>query len=236
MRSAYLLFNMAIASSLFGPFFVHVRFWSRWRGMLRGIVYVSLPFIVWDIYASSAGHWFFNERFTFALRPGGIPVEEMLFFISVPLACMYVWSVIERFADKQIVPTHRARTGLLVAALVLLASTVFVQGRGYTHIVLVAAAFTCVVLTRHTWLIVSRRFWVFQVVCLGLFIACNTILTSLPIITYGDQAILGIRVGTIPIEDFAYNFALLNLFLLAFISGDMTKLRYHRGKHATSKP
>jgi lycopene cyclase domain-containing protein len=42
----------------------------------------------------------------------------------------------------------------------------------------------------------------------------------LPIITYGSDAIIGFRIGDIPIEDFFFNFAFINLFLLAFTTAD----------------
>jgi lycopene cyclase domain-containing protein len=50
------------------------------------------------------------------------------------------------------------------------------------------------------------------------FIVANGILTGLPVVLYDDRQNLGIRAGTIPIEDFLYSFAML---LLAFSMFDL---------------
>lgn len=219
MRSyAYALFLVAIATALIGPFFVGVRFWRQWRGMVRGILFVSVPFILWDIYATRHYHWFFNPIYVQSWRVFGLPIEEILFFVIVPLACMSVWTVMERLPDRPMGNPQNIRLGLLTTALVLSAAVLLVSGRPYTHIVLLAASITCVLLARSPGLLATRRFWTFQLICLGLFFISNTVLTSLPIVQYNPGAILGLRVGTIPLEDLAYHFALLNLFLLAFMS------------------
>ena len=60
----------------------------------------------------------------------------------------------------------------------------------------------------------SRNFWI----ALGLtylpFLAANGVLTALPIVWYDDTRILGIRAGTIPLEDFFYSFSMLALAAL----------------------
>jgi lycopene cyclase domain-containing protein len=44
-------------------------------------------FVVWDLYAIAAGHWHFDPEQTVGLVfPGGIPLEELLFFVIVPTA------------------------------------------------------------------------------------------------------------------------------------------------------
>ena len=49
-----------------------------------------------------------------------------------------------------------------------------------------------------------------------LFFVANSVLTALPIVSYGPQAILGIRVYTIPLEDFFYNFGMLGYYLFFY--------------------
>jgi lycopene cyclase domain-containing protein len=57
----------------------------------------------------------------------------------------------------------------------------------------------------------SRNFWV----AIGLtylpFLAANGILTGLPVVWYDDARILGVRAGSIPLEDFFYSFSMLAL-------------------------
>jgi lycopene cyclase domain-containing protein len=44
----------------------------------------------------------------------------------------------------------------------------------------------------------------------------NGILTSLPVVTYGGMEFSGIRIVTIPLEDFLYNITLLGFELLVY--------------------
>lgn len=235
MRSAYLLFNVAVLSSLLGTAFVTVRFWSRWRGFLRGLLFVSGPFVLWDMYAAASGHWFFNQDYTFSARFQGLPIEEILFFISVPAACMFVWSTTARFHSGVFMPRKYLQFALLAA---------FVAGIGfgiacdrpYTRIVLIVGAFTCLAMAIFSRWINTFRFLLFELVTFALFLISNSVLTGLPIITYGNDAITGYRVGTIPIEDFVYNFALINMFLLFFAGPQTEDVRYHKGAYEEANP
>src|SRR3712207_9313021 len=46
-------------------------------------------FVVWVLYAIAAGHWDYSATRTLDVRlPGGIPVEEVLFFLVVPVCAV----------------------------------------------------------------------------------------------------------------------------------------------------
>ncbi|MBR9976312.1 MAG: lycopene cyclase domain-containing protein [Bacteroidetes bacterium] len=81
----------------------------------------------------------------------------------------------------------------------------------YTALVLVAAALAVVLdlAILRTRILLTRRYAVFLAVMLLFFLVVNGILTGLPVVMYAPQAITGFRVITIPIEDFAYLFALV---------------------------
>lgn len=53
------------------------------------ILPVSTLFLLWDAYAISQGHWFFDrEQMLGIVGPLNIPLEEYLFFIFIPLAAI----------------------------------------------------------------------------------------------------------------------------------------------------
>ncbi len=81
----------------------------------------------------------------------------------------------------------------------------------YTEIVILAAALALLLdmAVLRTRLLLSRRYWIFMAVMLVFFLIVNGILTGLPVVIYSSQAITGFRVITIPIEDFAYLYALI---------------------------
>ena len=61
----------------------------RWKRTLISILPVSTVFIIWDAYAISQGHWFFNPDRTLGIYgPFAIPLEEYLFFIIIPIAAI----------------------------------------------------------------------------------------------------------------------------------------------------
>ena len=82
-----------IAFTIVGSFWLEV---ALKVGVLRRIKRVALSilpiaslFIVWDLYAISRGHWHFDSKQILGvIGPGGIPLEEFLFFIFVPVAAI----------------------------------------------------------------------------------------------------------------------------------------------------
>ncbi len=62
-----------------------------------------------------------------------------------------------------------------------------------------------------TKLIRNKKFWVFWCVMFMLIFLINGYLTWRPIVTYGEGYYLGVRLFTIPIEDFLYGFSLITL-------------------------
>ena len=57
--------------------------------MSTGIVLAV--FAVWDIFAVRANVWAFNPSYIIGIRFAGLPLEEILFFISVPVTSILVW-------------------------------------------------------------------------------------------------------------------------------------------------
>jgi lycopene cyclase domain-containing protein len=61
----------------------------RWRRLLLTLVPVVIIFTAWDIAAIAAGHWTFDPaQTTGVLLPGRLPLEELLFFVVVPVCAV----------------------------------------------------------------------------------------------------------------------------------------------------
>ena len=61
----------------------------RWQRAATSILPIALLFIGWDAYAIRCGHWFFDRNQILGIYgPFGIPLEEYLFFIVVPMAAL----------------------------------------------------------------------------------------------------------------------------------------------------
>ncbi len=76
-----------ILGSIWLEFVLRTRVLVRPRRLFLTIFPVVLPFLAWDAYAISQGHWWFDEtRILGVYLPFEIPFDELLFFIIIPLA------------------------------------------------------------------------------------------------------------------------------------------------------
>jgi lycopene cyclase domain-containing protein len=67
--------------------YLGVRVWRRPRRLALTVLPVVVVFTLWDLYAISRDHWFFDpEQTTGVLLFGILPLEELLFFVVVPIA------------------------------------------------------------------------------------------------------------------------------------------------------
>ncbi|GAA5116490.1 hypothetical protein GCM10023339_25240 [Alloalcanivorax gelatiniphagus] len=53
--------------------------------VLLTIALAGTPFLLWDLYATHVGHWWFDEGQTLPWRVAGLPLEEIGFFVVIPL-------------------------------------------------------------------------------------------------------------------------------------------------------
>ncbi|MEV4412139.1 lycopene cyclase domain-containing protein [Catellatospora sp. NPDC049609] len=61
----------------------------QWRRLLLVAVPVLAVFVAWDLAAIAAGHWSFDHDQVLGVwLPGGMPLEELLFFLVVPLCAI----------------------------------------------------------------------------------------------------------------------------------------------------
>jgi lycopene cyclase domain-containing protein len=74
---------------------VHV--YARWRRFLLAVLPEFVAFVVWVLYAIAQGHWHYNRDLLLGIRlPGGIPVEEVLFFVVVPLCSVLAFEAVRK--------------------------------------------------------------------------------------------------------------------------------------------
>lgn len=64
---------------------LHTRVYARWRRLLLTLLPVFVVFTLWDVLAIRAGHWAYDPRQTTGLHVGNLPVEELLFFLVIPV-------------------------------------------------------------------------------------------------------------------------------------------------------
>ncbi len=72
-----------------------VRVYRRWRRLLLTLLPVVAVLVTWDLYAIAAGHWTFDPAQTLDVElPGGLPLEELLFFVVIPLCSVLAYEAV----------------------------------------------------------------------------------------------------------------------------------------------
>jgi lycopene cyclase domain-containing protein len=75
--------------TLWLEFALRTHVYRRWLRLLLTVAPVVIVFSGWDLYAIAAGHWTFDpETTTGVVLLGGLPLEELLFFIVVPICAV----------------------------------------------------------------------------------------------------------------------------------------------------
>ncbi|MGH7456926.1 MAG: lycopene cyclase domain-containing protein [bacterium] len=209
MKFEYLLLNLLIViGPLVMSFEKQIRFVNKWRYAFPAIFIAAVPYIIWDVLVTGR-HWWFNEHYTLDFRLLKLPLEEWLFFVTVPFASLFVWETIAfHFFDKNLMTMQYVRRGFYL--LPLLGAFVFVGGKEYTGLMLVFLGIAAI-LDRmlKTNLFLRRRLLTDLASVLILILVFNGYLTWRPVVLYDKAYQLGIRLGTIPIEDFGYGISLI---------------------------
>jgi lycopene cyclase domain-containing protein len=73
------------------------RVWRRPGRLARAVAPVAAVFVAWDLWATHTGTWDFAERYTIGVRfPGGMAVEELAFFVVVPVCGLLTLVTVRR--------------------------------------------------------------------------------------------------------------------------------------------
>ncbi|QYM76937.1 lycopene cyclase domain-containing protein [Leucobacter luti] len=65
--------------------------------LLQAILVTVIVFSVWDIAAIGAGMWSYNPQFTTGIMlPFGLPLEELVFFIAIPICGVLTYEAVGR--------------------------------------------------------------------------------------------------------------------------------------------
>ncbi|NEK60389.1 lycopene cyclase domain-containing protein [Geodermatophilus sabuli] len=76
---------------------LRVRVYARWRRLALAVAPEFVVFVVWVLYAIAQGHWAYSGERTLGVRlPGGVPVEEVLFFLVVPLCSVLALEAVRK--------------------------------------------------------------------------------------------------------------------------------------------
>lgn len=95
---------------------VGARVYRRPRRLALTLVVAMTPFVLWDVIAVARGHWdFAHERTLGFVLPGGLPLEELLFFVVIPICALLTHRAVLRLATRWWPDSRLAREHALSA-------------------------------------------------------------------------------------------------------------------------
>lgn len=211
--SLYLWINIL---SFAGPFFLsfdkNVHFYTHWKTLIPSILVIGSVFVAWDIYFTDIGIWGFNPEHLTGITFFNLPLEECLFFFTIPYACVFIYEVVKAYFPK-FRPVKLAYFFSLIFTMTCLVIGVLHYDNWYTSVALFGAGIL-------NWIVYygyTPRWYPYFIVSFLIaqvpFLIVNGILTGVatenPVVWYNPEEIVGFRILSIPVEDVFYNFFML---------------------------
>ena len=223
------IYSILLLSTIFVPILLsfdkNLQFYKKLRYVIPSILIIALFYIIIDIYFTSMGVWGFNPMYHSRIMFINLPIEELLFFIFIPYSSLFIhYSLVLYFPGLKL--------GNFTSRIVTLIILIFSSLIFFFNIHKMYTVYVCILIIIAMILsIISRsktinRFYLTFLIILIPFLLVNGILTgsflNKVVVWYNDKQNLGIRLLTIPVEDFGYAFCLIlfNLILIKKIKGD----------------
>lgn len=214
----YLLINfLTIIICFVASFDRRIRFDRHFGTFLLSSSLVAAPFIAWDVWFTAKGVWWFDTDYTVGLVLAGLPLEEWLFFFCIPFSCVFTYFCLDRFFDWS---WANAFNNIIVFLTIIVCAVVALLHHQQIYTFVTALVTIGTVAYLH---FIAQKEWIgqasatFFILMLGFF-PVNGVLTGTglasPIVNYNPGDFLGVRMGTIPIEDAVYGYSqfLLNIY------------------------
>ena len=200
-------------------FYPKAPFYRKWKYLSPAILISATFFALWDASFTRMNVWSFNERYLTGIKIGNLPLEEILFFICIPYACVFTYFALNYLVKKDFLfPYRKPLSAILIALLLTLGLYHF--EKWYTSVTFLLLGLTMIfqMLTRTTTYM--GRFYFAYAVLLLPFFAVNSILTGSliaeEVVWYNNAENLGIRLGTIPVEDIFYGMLLVLMNVMIY--------------------
>jgi lycopene cyclase domain-containing protein len=214
----------AILVPLLFSFHPRIALHKQWHLLWPAILISTVPFIIWDSYFTRIGVWGFTPKYLLGSYLLGLPIEEILFFICIPYACLFTYYCFRNFFGT----SYKLKNENLITWIFLIftfAMGVMNYDRYYTSwtaVGLVGFLLFLKFIVKPRWL---SLFYFSHMFLLIPFFIVNGILTGSgldePVVWYNNAENIGIRIFTIPFEDIFYGMLmlLLNTFLFEYFLG-----------------
>jgi lycopene cyclase domain-containing protein len=188
-------------------FYPKANFSRKWKYVWPAIAINAAVFLIWDALFTRLGVWGFNPKYVLGIFVLGVPLEELLFFVCIPYACLFTYFALNHLVQKDHLFPHQELISSLLVILLLIFGLYHIN-RLYTGpAFLITGLFLAFSFLKLRTRFMGRFYFAFAVILIP-FLIVNGILTGSfinePVVWYNNEENTGIRLGTIPIEDVIY--------------------------------
>ena len=209
---------ISLAYPLAQSFEKRIFYYKKWPRLLPSIVIMMFLFIPWDIWFTYLSVWDFNSEYICGIKFFLLPLEEWLFFIIIPFACVFIHEVLNYFFNKQLGSSSYVKIATVLALFLAISSIIWSQ-RLYTVVCFSLTSLSLFILSiyKPKWI---GSFFRTYFVSLIPFLIINGFLTGsfseTPIVNYNPNQIIGLRILNIPIEDTMYSLLMLLIVIAIY--------------------
>lgn len=224
MNSLYLWLNIgSISVPFLYSFHPKLKLHKQFHWLFLSMILTMVVFIPWDVVFTRHGIWGFNPDYFLNTELLSLPLEEWLFFICIPFACVFTHYALMLYFPKMKIGLKTTKSIAMLLILILSLIVIFYYDKWYTLVNFSLAIPLTLVVLKYNPKLLQHFFLTFLVMLIPFFIV-NGILTGSwidnQVVWYNNAENLGIRMGTIPVEDsiYAYSMILMNLFFFEYFS------------------
>lgn len=216
------LYFLILLSSITPPFILSfdkkVNFISKYKFIWPGVLLTAFLFLIWDIVKTHVHVWTFNETYLSGYFIGNLPIEEYLFFLAIPFACIFIY---ECLLNYRLLPYLKTDIFTPLSIAILLIVGIVFWTKLYTSTVCLISAAILILHWQFSSATIRQHVNATYLVAALPFIFVNGALTgafhNAPVVMYNPQEILNIRLLSIPIEDGIYLYPLLLLNITFYV-------------------
>jgi lycopene cyclase domain-containing protein len=214
MKYTYLYINLfSISIPFLFSFHKKYKFFQSWFAFWPATIITGAIFIAWDVLYTSWGVWGFNSDYLLGWNIINLPLEEWLFFICIPYASVFTYAALKFLLKKDVFKSVEKPISWILVSILLILGIINTQ-LVYTSVTFLSTAlfllFHLIFIKRDY---MGRFYLAYLIIFCGPFLIVNGILTGSflenPVVWYDNSENLGVRVFTIPLEDFIYGLLLI---------------------------
>ena len=192
----------------------NVHYYKKWGFLFKAILPVATFFILWDVFFTIIGVWGFNPKYFLGFKVFELPVEEWLFFVNIPFACIFIYECLDFYFNLDFLVKYDNWVIPIFGVLSLFIGVVKYGDVYSSTTFLLLGAFTLYhFFFQNNGSRYRLKFLLSYGVGLIPFFIVNGVLTGgytkEPIVLYNPEEYFGIRLTSIPLDDIFYGCLLL---------------------------